>query len=199
VVTVEQFLKWKVLPRFMMLASTMMSWRCAEWFMDLDNPTAAQSAFVSVVMGVMTGVFGIWMGHEHKGEIMLAALIGPIANLASSWMSSKVEKVKADGQAQVAQARAKAVVAEKVATGEVAWEKSMADSTDNSWKDEFALIVLLLPAILVFIPSMTEYVRVGFEVLNTLPEWYQYLLFIAISASFGIKGAGAAMKMLGKK
>ena len=52
----------------MMLASTMMSWRCAEWFMDLDNPTAAQSAFVSVVMGVMTGVFGIWMGHEHKGE-----------------------------------------------------------------------------------------------------------------------------------
>ena len=52
----------------MMLASTMMSWRCAEWFMDLDNPSASQSAFVSVVMGVMTGVFGIWMGHEHKGE-----------------------------------------------------------------------------------------------------------------------------------
>ena len=67
-VTVEQFLKWKILPRLMMLCSTVMSWRCAEWFMDLDNPTGAQSAFVSVVMGVMTGVFGIWMGHEHKGD-----------------------------------------------------------------------------------------------------------------------------------
>tara|TARA_A100000172_G_C2954801_1_gene80349 strand:+ start:29 stop:286 length:258 start_codon:yes stop_codon:yes gene_type:complete len=65
-VTVEQFLKWKILPRLMMLASTVMSWRCAEWFMSLDTPTASQSAFVSVVMGVMTGVFGIWMGHEHK-------------------------------------------------------------------------------------------------------------------------------------
>ena len=65
-ITVEQFLKWKILPRLMMLCSTVMSWRCAEWFMDLDAPTAAQSAFVSVVMGVMTGVFGIWMGHEHK-------------------------------------------------------------------------------------------------------------------------------------
>ena len=43
-----------------------MSWRCAEWFMALEEPTASQSAFVSVVMGVMTGVFGIWMGHEHK-------------------------------------------------------------------------------------------------------------------------------------
>ena len=55
-ITVEQFLRWKVLPRFMMLASTVMSWRCAEWFMSLDDPTASQSAFVSVVMGVMTGV-----------------------------------------------------------------------------------------------------------------------------------------------
>ena len=64
----ETIIKLKLLPRFMMLASTVMSWRCAEWFMDLDAPTAAQSAFVSVVMGVMTGVFGIWMGHEHKGD-----------------------------------------------------------------------------------------------------------------------------------
>ena len=130
---------------------------------------------------------------------MLSALIGPIANLAGSWMESKVEKVKADGQAKIAQAKAKAVVAEKVAAGEVAWEKSMADATDGSWKDEFALIVLLLPAILVFIPSMTEYVRSGFEVLNTLPDWYQYLLFIAVSSSFGIKGVGQAMKLMGKK
>ena len=50
----------------MMLVSTAMSWRCAEWFMSLEDPTASQSAFVSVVMGVMTGVFGIWMGHEHR-------------------------------------------------------------------------------------------------------------------------------------
>jgi hypothetical protein len=130
---------------------------------------------------------------------MFSALIGPIANLASSWMESKVEKVKADGQAKVAQAKSKAAVAEKVASGEIAWEKSMADATDSSWKDEFALIVLLLPAILVFIPSMTEYVRTGFEVLNTLPTWYQYLLFISVSSSFGIKGVGQAMKLMGKK
>ncbi len=64
----ETLIKLKILPRFMMLASTVMSWRCAEWFMNLDSPTASQSAFVSVVMGVMTGVFGIWMGHEHKGD-----------------------------------------------------------------------------------------------------------------------------------
>ena len=65
-ITVEQFLRWKVLPRFMMLASTVMSWRCAEWFMSLEDPTASQSAFVSVVMGVMTGVYGIYLGKEAR-------------------------------------------------------------------------------------------------------------------------------------
>ena len=62
----DKFLEWKVLPRLMTLLFSFMAWRCAEWFMALEDPTASQSAFVSVVMGVMTGVFGIWMGHEHK-------------------------------------------------------------------------------------------------------------------------------------
>jgi len=130
---------------------------------------------------------------------MIQALIGPIANLAGTWFQNKVEKTKAEGMAKVAEAKARATVAEKVAAGEVEWEGKMAQATDNSWKDEFALVVLLAPAILVFLPGMTEYVRNGFEVLNTLPEWYQYLLFIAISASFGIKGVGQAAKMLRKK
>ena len=125
--------------------------------------------------------------------------LGPIANLAGTWLENKVEKTKAEGQAKVAEAKARATVAEKVATGEVEWEGKMADATDSSWKDEFALVVLLAPAILVFIPGMKDYVKEGFEILNTLPEWYQYLLFIAISASFGIKGVGQAAKMLRKK
>ena len=130
---------------------------------------------------------------------MIQALIGPIANLAGTWFQNKVEKTKADGLAKVAEAKARATVAEKVAAGEVAWEGKMADATVDSWKDEFALVVLLLPAILVFIPGMKEYVKEGFAILSTLPEWYQYLLYIAISASFGIKGVGQAAKMFKKK
>ena len=41
---------------------------CRIVFMALDDPTASQSAFVSVVMGVMTVIFGIWIGQEHKVE-----------------------------------------------------------------------------------------------------------------------------------
>ena len=131
---------------------------------------------------------------------MFQALIGPITNLAGTWFQNKLEKTKADGQAKVAEAKARASVAEQVAAGKVKWEGKMADATVDSWKDEFALVVLRLPAILVFIPGMREYVKEGFEVLATLPDWYQYLLYIAISASFGIKGVGQAAKMIrGKK
>jgi len=62
----ERFLAWKILPRFMMLVMTIMSWRCAEWFMALDNPVASQSAFVSVVMGAMTGSFAVWINSENR-------------------------------------------------------------------------------------------------------------------------------------
>ena len=87
---------------------------------------------------------------------MFQALIGPIANLAGTWFQNKLEKTKADGQAKVAEAKARASVAEQVAAGKVKWEGKMADATVDSWKDEFALVVLLLPAILVFIPGMRE-------------------------------------------
>ena len=66
-VTFERISKWKLLPRFMMLVMTLMSWRCAEWFMNLEDPTTQQSAFVSVIMGVMTGVYGIYLGRESRG------------------------------------------------------------------------------------------------------------------------------------
>ena len=82
---------------------------------------------------------------------MIQALIGPIANLAGTWFQNKIEKTKADGQAKVAEAKARATVAEKVATGQVEWEGKMADATVDSWKDEFALVVLLTPAILVYL------------------------------------------------
>ena len=38
-------------------------------------------------------------------------------------------------------------------------------------------------------------VFVTFDVLSTLPDWYQYLLFLAVSASFGIRGADKLMKL----
>ncbi len=62
----EKYLRFNLTARLTMVASVIMSWRCAEWFMELEDPTTAQSAFVSVIMGVMTGVYGLYLGKEAK-------------------------------------------------------------------------------------------------------------------------------------
>ena len=63
---IKRILSYNLLPRFMMIAMTVMSWRVVEWFMTLQDPTTQQSALVSVVTGAMTGAFAVWLNHEGK-------------------------------------------------------------------------------------------------------------------------------------
>ena len=56
---------------------------------------------------------------------MLNLLIGPIAEIAGTWMSGKVEQTKANAQTKVAKAQAEAVVMQKKATGEIDWDLEM--------------------------------------------------------------------------
>ena len=37
---------------------------------EFEEPITQQSAFVSVIMGVMTGVYGLYLGKEAKGKAM---------------------------------------------------------------------------------------------------------------------------------
>ena len=65
--TMEKFLAWKILPRLMMLSMTIMSYQVVQWFMALGaDATTQQAAFVSTVVGAMTGAFAVWMGHENR-------------------------------------------------------------------------------------------------------------------------------------
>jgi hypothetical protein len=76
--------------------------------------------------------------------MMFQALIGPIANLAGSWMESKVEQTKAKGAVAMAKAEAEAEVMKVAATHEAGWEKIMAQASDNSWKDEAWTILFII-------------------------------------------------------
>ena len=60
---------WKIVPRLMMLAVTVLTYKAVLWFMTLPDPTVAPSGLVSVCMGALTGCFGIWMGKEAKTTV----------------------------------------------------------------------------------------------------------------------------------
>ena len=119
---------------------------------------------------------------------MFQALIGPISELAGSFMQSQIEKQKAKDTLAQTKAAAEAEIMKTAATHDSKWEIIMAQGTQNSWKDELVTVVILIPTILVFIPGMEDIVKNGFERLNELPEWYTYLLFLTVSAALGIRG-----------
>ena len=129
---------------------------------------------------------------------MFNLLAGPIASILKDVVKGFVETKKAKAELAVTEIKAKTKLKEDQIAGKVAWESSAVNQMENSIKDEIALIVLLLPAVLVFVPFMTPHIKAGFEALHSLPTYYQHLLYIAISASFGIKGASGAMKLLKK-
>jgi len=130
---------------------------------------------------------------------MLKMLLGPVASIAGNWVEGKVEETKAKAAVKVEKAKADAEVQKKIASGKIDWEANMADATKGSWKDEYLTVVLTLPAILLFVPSMTDHIREGFKVLETLPSWYQNLLYICVTASFGIKATDMFRNKSGKK
>ena len=127
---------------------------------------------------------------------MLTALIGPISNIASTWLEGKVEEKKAQSASKVAKAQAEAVVMQKKAKGEIDWDLEMAKGSQSSWKDEWLTILFSIPLILAFVPGMEEVVANGFAQLNAMPEWYQYSLGVIVAASFGVR---SATKFFGKK
>ena len=128
-------------------------------------------------------------------QLLAKPLLGVVADGVKGFVDTK----KAKTQLKVTEIKAQTKLQQDQIAGKVAWEQSAVDQMQGSWKDEVSLIVLLVPAVLVFIPGMTEHVERGFIALQQLPEYYQHLLYIAISASFGIKGVGGAVKMLKKK
>ena len=103
---------------------------------------------------------------------MFQALIGPISELAGSFMQGQIEKQKAKATLAQTKAAAEAEIMKTAATHDSKWEIIMAQGTQNSFKDELVTIVILIPTILVFIPGMEDIVKNCFARLNELPEWY---------------------------
>ena len=130
---------------------------------------------------------------------MFQLLLKPLLGVAGDMIKGVVDTKKAKAEAKLTEIKAATALKEQQIAGKVSWEASAVDQMKGSWKDELSLVVLLLPAVLVFVPGCQEYIKTGFIALQELPTYYQHLLYIAISASFGIKGAGQAVKMFKKK
>lgn len=121
---------------------------------------------------------------------MWQTLISPISSLIGGYLNNKHEQAKAKHEARL-----------QIIQNDADWETKMAIASGSSWKDEFWTIVLAVPlfclgwSVVADNPAILDRVSDSFSALDTLPDWYQYLLFLAVSASFGIRGADKLMKL----
>ena len=89
---------------------------------------------------------------------------------------------------------------ERVISGEIQMEKLVQKKQDNDFKDEFCLILLSLPLLIlaysVFFGDQALQDRVDYFFLKfeNLPFWYQGLVIGAFSTILGICGVSAIKK-----
>ena len=125
---------------------------------------------------------------------MWQALLSPLTNLIGQVIKNRAEEKNAIHNAKM-----------EVIKNTASWEQLMASASATSWKDEWFTLLLSAPVVaLMWGISMNDVeildrIGIAFGELNMLPDWYQYLLFMAVSASFGIRCADKLLALKGKK
>ena len=129
---------------------------------------------------------------------MLNMLIGPIANMVGDTVKGFVETKKAKADLALTEIKAQKSLKEQQIAGKVKWEASAVDQMKGSWKDEFVLLALMVPAICAFLPFMQPHIERGFQILESLPEYYTHLLYLACSVSLGVRATPGIKGMISK-
>lgn len=123
---------------------------------------------------------------------ILGAILGKGADWAIAREARKAEIEKLNHERELEKIRGK-IEYEKALTRRASesegrdheWE--LESIRNAGWKDEWVLVVLTIPLVLVFIPFTQDTVLNGFETLAQTPDWYRYLVMIIYAATFGIR------------
>ena len=122
-------------------------------------------------------------------------MIGLLAKLLPSGIKLGMDIVKNRNQSKRLESVAELRHMEKMANGEVEYQKAVMTNNKQGWKDEFVLILVSSPVMLLIWsifsddPEIMEKVEKFFQQFNNMPFWYQALFIGVVSAIYGLKGA----------
>ena len=133
------------------------------------------------------------------------SLINTISN--NMWLSiakmafqTGAHVIKNRQQTKMLVSDAERLHAQKMANGEVEYKKAVMANNNQGWKDEFVLILVSAPVMLLIWsifsedPEIMMKVEMFFEYFNSMPFWYQALFIGVVSAIYGLKGADIIKK-----
>tara|TARA_R110000868_G_scaffold321400_1_gene582443 strand:+ start:248 stop:637 length:390 start_codon:yes stop_codon:yes gene_type:complete len=122
-------------------------------------------------------------------------MIGLLVKLLPSGIKLGMDIVKNRNQSKRLESVAELRHMEKMANGEVEYQKAVMTNNNQGWKDEFVLILVSSPVMLLIWsifsddPEIMEKVEKFFQQFNNMPFWYQALFIGVVSAIYGLKGA----------
>jgi hypothetical protein len=118
-------------------------------------------------------------------------LVEPIVQYYTRKQELKQARFDAQLKAEEATGERRAQLIRDGLAADANWEMAFAQQAASSWKDEYTLIVVSIPAILAFVrigpfdgPAI---VKDGFAALSATPLWYQGLLLSLFLATVGIR------------
>ena len=116
---------------------------------------------------------------------------------------SHIYKKKQETKMMMANAQAKH--AEKMASGELEYSGKLLEARQSDWKDEFVLIILTLPILILAYsvwssdPNIMVKVDMFFDKFSNLPSWFTNLWILVVASIYGIKGTQIFKSGVGKK
>jgi uncharacterized ion transporter superfamily protein YfcC len=105
---------------------------------------------------------------------------------------SHIYKKKQETKMRMADAQA--AHAEKMAKGELEYSGKLLEARQSDWKDEFVLVVLTLPILVIAWgvfsedPGASAKIKEFFEQFQQLPSWFTNLWILVVASIYGIKG-----------
>ena len=84
--------------------------------------------------------------------------------------------------------------AAKMARGETEYQGKLLEARQADWKDEFVLVVLTLPILVIAYgvfsedPTASAKIKEFFEQFQQLPSWFTNLWILVVASIYGIKG-----------
>ena len=95
---------------------------------------------------------------------------------------------------KMAMSDAQLMHAQKMAEGKEAYQGKLLEARQNDYKDEFVLIIISAPIVVLMWavmsddPTAMEKVKLFFEYFHELPKWFTNLWVLVVASIFGIKG-----------
>ena len=116
---------------------------------------------------------------------LLTALVTGGFGAFNAVRKNKADEIKQGGVLKAAISEAKV---KRAAAGDTnAAKLDEISMNGRGWKDEYFLLITTAPLILCFLPDYSQFVDLGFESLETVPEYYWYGLGMVYIDTFGFR------------